>query len=32
MLGENLPGQSEDWMYKECGIKKQFIITKTFTS
>ena len=25
MLGENLPGQFEDWMYRECRIKKQTI-------
>ena len=25
MLGENLPSQFEDWMYRECGIKKQTI-------
>lgn len=23
--GENLPGQFEDWMYKECVMKKQTI-------
>ena len=23
--GENLPGQFEDWMYKECVLKKQTI-------
>ena len=23
ILGENLPGRFEDWMYRECGIKKQ---------
>ena len=22
MLGENLPGPFEDWMYRECAIKK----------
>ena len=22
ILGENFPGQFEDWMYRECGIKK----------
>ena len=32
MCGENLPGRFEDWMYRECRIKKQFIIIKTFTS
>ena len=26
ILGENLPSQFEDWMYRECGIKKQTII------
>ena len=25
MCGENLPGQFEDWMYIECGTKKQTI-------
>ena len=25
ILGENFPGQFEDWMYRECGIKKQTI-------
>ena len=25
MLGENLPGRFEDWMHRECGIKKQTI-------
>ena len=25
MRGENFPGQFEDWMYRECGIKKQTI-------
>ena len=25
MNGENLPGRFEDWMYRECGIKKQTI-------
>ena len=25
ILGENLPGRFEDWMYRECGIKKQTI-------
>ena len=25
MLGENLPVRFEDWMYRECGIKKQTI-------
>ena len=24
-IGENLPGQCEDWMERECGIKKQTI-------
>ena len=23
--GENLPGRFEDWMYEECGMKKQTI-------
>ena len=23
MFGENLPGRFEDWMHRECGIKKQ---------
>ena len=33
MRGENFPGQFEDWMYRECGIKnKRFITTKIFTS
>ena len=33
MLGENLPSRFEDWMYRECGIKKNyFIIIKIFTS
>ena len=22
MLGKNLPGRFEDWMYRECGIRK----------
>ena len=25
MRGENLPGRFKDWMYRECGIKKQTI-------
>ena len=32
MRGESLPGRFEDWMYREGGIKKQFIITKIFAS
>ena len=23
MRGENLPGQFEDWMHKNCGMKRQ---------
>ena len=25
ICGENLHGRFEDWMYRECGIKKQMI-------
>ena len=32
MLVENLPRRFENWMYRECGIKKQLIIIKIFTS
>ena len=34
MRGENVPGRFEDWMHRECGIKKQtiIVITKILTS
>ena len=32
MRGKNVPNRFEDWMFRDCGIKKQCIIIKIFIS